>query len=81
MSLPGDFRVAVAAGDFARAARLFGEHTRAICGAIEAGTCPPAAVEESRRLFESALAARAQLQLRLQELRNRTYVTDQYHSS
>ncbi len=78
MSLPQQIRRAIAAGDYARAARQFEEHVHSLRVAIRAGTCAAAAVEEARDLLMMAQAARAHLRDRLQTLHNRAYVAGAY---
>jgi hypothetical protein len=78
MSLVSEFQDALAVADFARAARLFEWYAYTVSASIENATATPADLEEGGRMLELALAARAQLQRRLQELRDRAYVNACY---
>ena len=78
MSTPKEIRAALAAGDFRRATQLFERHGAAVCAAFQAGRVDAAAIEEGRSLLAEALAARAHLQKRLDNLRAHTYVAGAY---
>jgi hypothetical protein len=73
MSTPEAIRDALARDDFVEAARLFEQLVR--------GAADPAALAEARKLVALALAARAQLQYRLDSLRSRGYVARAYASA
>jgi bacterioferritin-associated ferredoxin len=70
MSTPQQIREALAAGNFAEAARLFDQFAH--------GGCDGASLQEARILLASALAARAHVQARLDDLHARTYVAAAY---
>jgi hypothetical protein len=78
MSLPNEIRAALAAGDFRGAALLFERHSAAVCAALQAGRVEAAAMEELRSLLAEALAARAHLRNRLENLRAHTYAAGAY---
>jgi hypothetical protein len=78
MSVACEFREALAVADFDRAARVFAQYVDAVSAGIEAATATAADLEEAGRMLELALAARAQLQLKLQELQDRAYVSSRY---
>jgi hypothetical protein len=78
MILASEFREALVVADFGRAARLFERYAHEVSTGIEAATAAPADLEGAGRMLELALAARAQLQRRLQELRDRAYVSARY---
>jgi hypothetical protein len=81
LSSPNEIRAALAAGDFRRAALLFERHGAALCAALRAGRVDAAAIEEARSLLAEALAARAHLQNRLENLRAHTYVAGAYSAA
>ncbi len=82
MTAPDEIRNAMQVGDFARAARCFAEHTRAVCDALRNGTAGAGAVEDTGTLLEwcrmMAIGWRAHLEARLRMIEAQAYVAHAY---